>query len=140
MPDHSEVFVAGDQACVASPNEKPLPGIAPVALQEGRFIATAILNDLRGAPRGTFHYTDKGQMATIGRKLAVAEIGRFRFAGFLAWLVWLTVHIYYLVGFKNRLFVVLQWAWSYLTFRRGARLIVGKSWRSYDEVGKRGEE
>jgi NADH dehydrogenase len=128
---HPEVFVAGDAARVEAENAKPLPGVAPVALQEGRFIGRAILREIAGKPRGEFRYYDKGQMATIGRSRAIVEIGRLRFAGFFAWLVWLVVHIYYLVGFKNRLFVVIQWAWSYLTFRRGARLIVGKEWRFF---------
>ena len=131
---HSNLFVAGDQAHVDSP-DGPLPGIAPVALQAGRSIANNILRELEGAPRQSFGYFDKGKLATIGRKKAVVEIGKFKAGGFFAWLVWLVVHIYYLVGFKNRLLVVLQWAWSYLTFRRGARLIVGKGWRSYPETG-----
>ncbi len=128
---HPEVFVAGDAARVGDANDKPLPGVAPVALQQGRFIGKAILRDIGGKPRAEFRYFDKGQMATIGRSRAIVEIGRLRFAGFFAWMVWLVVHIYYLVGFKNRIFVVAQWAWSYLTFRRGARLIVGKEWRFF---------
>jgi NADH dehydrogenase len=129
VPGHPEVFVAGDGAHVEDAGGKPLPGVAPVALQQGRFVGRAIQRELAGKPRGEFRYVDKGQMATIGRSRAIVEIGRLHFAGFFAWLVWLVVHIYYLVGFKNRLFVVIQWAWSYLTFRRGARLIVGTAWR-----------
>jgi len=132
LADHPEVFVAGDLAHVDDENGELLPGVAPVALQQGRFVGEAILRDIAGKPRGGFRYFDKGQMATIGRSRAIVEVGRLHFAGFLAWLVWLVVHIYYLVGFKNRVFVVIQWAWSYLTFRRGARLIVGKEWRFYD--------
>jgi NADH dehydrogenase len=128
---HAEVFVGGDAAHFGGADGKPLPGVAPVAMQQGRFIARTILADLAGKPRAEFRYLDKGQMATIGRSRAIVEVGRLHFAGFFAWLVWLVVHIYYLTTFKNRIFVVAQWAWSYLTFRRGARLIVGKEWRFY---------
>lgn len=127
---HAEVFVAGDMAHCKDRNGSPLPGIAPVALQQGRYIANTIMADLAGKPRRPFHYLDKGQMATIGRSRAVLEIGKFRMAGWFAWCAWLIVHIYYLTGFRNRILVVMQWAWSYMTFRRGARLIVNKEWRS----------
>jgi NADH dehydrogenase len=126
---HANVFVAGDLACFTHQTGKPLPGTAPVAMQQGRYLAKAIRRELAGKPRQPFHFVDKGQMATIGRSRAIVEIGRLRLAGFAAWVVWLVVHIYYLTGFKNRLLVVLQWAWSYLSFRRGARLIVNKEWR-----------
>lgn len=126
---YKNVFVAGDQATFSHDTGRPLPGVAPVAMQQGRFVAKTIICDLDERPRTTFKYADKGQMATIGRSRAIAEVGRFKFRGFFAWLVWLTVHIFYLTGFKNRLLVVISWAWSYLTFHRGARLIVGKSWR-----------
>lgn len=119
------VFVAGDLARFTHQTGTPLPGTAPVAMQQGRYIARAILGDLRGQARQPFRYLDKGQMATIGRSRAIVEIGSLRIAGFSAWLMWLAVHIYYLTGFRNRLLVVLQWAWSYLTFGRGARLIIG---------------
>ena len=132
VPGHPEVFVIGDQARVLGPDGAPLPGVAPVAMQQGRFVARTIAGDLAGRPRKPFIYADKGQMATIGRSRAVVEIGRLRFTGMLAWLLWIVVHIYYLTGFENRLLVVIQWAWSYLSFRRGARLIVGKRWRFYD--------
>jgi len=130
LPAHPEVFVAGDQAHVEGP-DGPLPGLAPVALQQGRHLARTLRRDLDGKPREPFRYRNKGQMATIGRSRAVLEMGPLRLAGLPAWLAWLVVHVYYLVGFKNRLFVVLQWAWAYWRFRRGARLIVGKSWRFY---------
>lgn len=130
VPGYPEAFVIGDQAC-AQENGRMLPGLAPVAMQEGRAVADSILRDLSGRPRQPFHLTDKGQMATIGRSRAVAETGGFEFSGLLAWLTWLTVHIYYLVGFKNRLLVLIQWFWSYVTFRRGAQLIVNKEWRSF---------
>jgi len=127
---HSNVFVAGDQSCFTHQTGAPLPGTAPVAIQQGRYIARTILDDVAGRPRKPFHFVDKGQMATIGRSKAVLEIGRLKLSGFLAWMTWLVVHIYYLTGFKNRLLVVLQWAWSYFSFHRGARLIVNKEWRS----------
>lgn len=124
------VFVAGDQARFSHQTGKPLPGTAPVAMQQGRFIGRTILADLKGRPREPFRFIDKGQMATIGRSRAILEIGSVKMAGWPAWVAWLAVHIYYLTGFKNRLLVVLQWAWSYITFSRGARLIVAKEWRS----------
>jgi NADH dehydrogenase len=103
--------------------------MAPVALQAGRHLARTILRELRGEAREPFRYADRGQAATIGRSRAIVEIGSVRFGGFAAWLGWLLLHIYHLVGFRNRLFVVLQWAWSYLSFKRGARLIVDREWR-----------
>lgn len=125
----SNIFIAGDQACFTHQTGKPLPGTAPVAMQQGHYLARTIRRELAGKPREPFHFVDKGQMATIGRSRAVVEIGKWKMAGFTAWMMWLAVHIYYLTGFKNRLLVVLQWAWSYLTFHRGARLIVNKEWR-----------
>jgi NADH dehydrogenase len=138
---HPEVFVAGDQANVKGEDGRPLPGVAPVAMQQGAYLADRIraLVDSGEAPapggHAPFVYVDKGQMATIGRGRAVLESGRIRLTGLTAWIAWLIVHIYYLVGFKNRLFVVLQWAWAYLTFRRGARLIVDREWRDHEESG-----
>ena len=129
VPSHSEIFVAGDQARHTHQTGKPLPGTAPVAMQQGRYIAQTILGELKGEAREPFRFVDKGQMATIGRSKAILEMGSLRMAGFPAWLAWLAVHIYYLTGFEHRILVVLQWAWSYLTFGRGARLIVGKDWR-----------
>jgi NADH dehydrogenase len=126
---HPTIFVAGDQARFSHQTGKALPGTAPVAMQQGRYVARTILRDLKGLPREPFLFVDKGQMATIGRSKAIVEIGSLKMAGFPAWAAWLIVHIYYLTGFQNRLLVVLQWAWSYLTFSRGARLIVGKDWR-----------
>jgi NADH dehydrogenase len=117
-------FVAGDLAVFTHQTGAPLPGTAPVAMQQGRYVGRTILADLKGTARKPFHFVDKGQMATIGRSRAITQIGGLKIGGFLAWLVWLAVHIYYLAGFRNRLFVVIQWAWSYLTFGRGARLIV----------------
>lgn len=124
LPGRPEVFVAGDLASARGEDGEPLPGIAPVAMQQGRYVAELILGELSGEPREPFRYVDKGQMATIGRGRAIVEVGGQAFSGTLAWLVWLVVHVYFLVGFKNRLFVLLSWAWSYLTYGRGARLIV----------------
>ncbi len=128
VPGQQHVFVAGDQAHLEQ-DGKPLPGMAPVAVQQGRFIARAIRRELKGQPRGTFRFVDKGTMATIGRNRAIMQLGRWKMGGWFAWIAWLTVHIYYLTGFRNRLLVVLQWGWSYVTYRRGARLIVEKTWQ-----------
>ncbi len=125
-----EVFVLGDQAHFAS-EQGPLPGLAPVAMQQGQHAANNILRDLRGDVRKSFDYFDKGQMATIGRKKAVAQFRKLRFSGSIAWLAWLLIHVYYLIGFKNRLFVLMDWFWSYATYQKGARLIVNKDWHSY---------
>jgi len=99
-------------------------------MQQGAHAAKNILNDICGFPRTDFSYKDKGMLATIGRKRAIAQTKRLHFNGFWAWLTWLFVHIFYLIGFKNRVFVFAQWAWSYITLRRGARLIIDKEWRS----------
>jgi NADH dehydrogenase len=135
LKHHSEIFVAGDQAHFAHQTGKPLQGIAPVALQQGRFIAKNILRELSGKPREKFNYIDKGQLATIGRNNAVLEIGRLKLGGFWAWIIWLFVHIYYLIGFKNKFVVLVQWATSYLTYQKGARLIVNHDWRFYKNDG-----
>lgn len=124
VPGHPEVFVVGDLAA-AKCGERAVPGVAPAAIQGGRHVAAAIKAALRGRPRPTFRYRDKGSLATIGRARAVAEIGRFRFRGFVAWFAWMAIHIAFLIGFRSRLFVMLSWMGSYLTFRRGARLITG---------------
>jgi len=130
VPEHPEVFVLGDLARVHGPNG-PLPGVAPVAMQQGRYLARMLRREQQPQTkaREPFHYLDKGQMATIGRRRAIVEVGRMRVTGFLAWIIWLFVHLYYLSGFRNRLLVLIQWAWSYMTFARGARLIVEKEWR-----------
>jgi NADH dehydrogenase len=134
LPKHPEVFVLGDQAHVAGPNGAPLPGLAPVAMQQGRFVARTIRREMAGRARRPFVYRDRGQLATIGRSRAICEVGGLRFGGFAAWVFWLCVHVYFLVGFKNRLFVVLSWAWSYLTYGRGARLIYSAEWRGRGEL------
>jgi NADH dehydrogenase len=127
----SNVFTIGDQAHVKGEDGNPLPGLAPVALQQGRAVAANIVRELRGDPRQRFVYFDKGQMATIGKKRAVVEAGRLQFGGLIAWLAWLFIHILYLIGFRNRLAVLSSWAWSYLFSKRSVRLIVGKEWRSF---------
>ncbi len=133
LKNYPNVFVAGDQAHSSHQTGNPLPGLAPVAMQQGRFLAKNIERELNSLPRQDFRYINKGQMATIGKSRAVVEAGKLKFGGFIAWLSWIFIHIYYLTGFKNRLFVTMNWAWSYVSFRRGARLIVSKEWRSYRE-------
>ena len=106
----------------------PLPGVAPVAIQQGRAAADNVLRRVGGQPTRPFRYRDKGSMATIGRAAAVAVVGRFKLSGLVAWLAWLLVHIMFLIGFRNRLLVLFEWAWAYVTWHRGARLITGP-WR-----------
>jgi NADH dehydrogenase len=123
IPGHPEVFVLGDAAAFNHEAGGTLPGICPVAIQMGHYAARAIEGDLAGRPRRAFTYWDKGQLAVIGRGQAVADIWKLHFGGFLAWLIWIFVHIFFLIGFRNRILVLLQWAWSYVTYSRGARLI-----------------
>ncbi|HTE87604.1 MAG TPA: NAD(P)/FAD-dependent oxidoreductase [Terriglobales bacterium] len=122
---HPEVFVIGDLATLKDEHGKLLPGVAPVAMQEGTATAKNIQRDLERKPRQNFHYVDKGSLATIGRAAAVADFGKLHVSGFIAWLGWLFIHIFFLIGFRNRLIVLIQWAWSYFTYERGARLITG---------------
>jgi NADH dehydrogenase len=126
VPGHGEVFAIGDMALFTHQGGKPLPGVSPVAMQQGRFVARQIERDLEGKPRETFHYVDKGSMATIGRSRAIAEIGKIKLTGFLAWFAWLAVHIFFLIGFKNRFAVLFNWAYSYFAYQRGARIITGR--------------
>jgi NADH:ubiquinone reductase (H+-translocating) len=129
LPGHAEVFVIGDLAALKDEQGKMLPGVAPVAIQEGRFVAKVIGEEIKSRTRpGAFHYWDKGSLATIGRAAAVAQFGRIHISGFMAWLSWLFVHILFLIGFRNRLLVFIQWAWSYVTYERGARLITGSTY------------
>ena len=137
LPGHPEVFVLGDAACFDHQEGGPLPGLSPVAIQMGRYAANAISRDLAGHARRPFRYRDKGQLAVIGRGRAVADIGRFHFSGFFAWLTWIFVHIFFLVGFRNRIIVLMEWAWSYFTFQHGARLITGQGdHRGFKPTGK----
>ncbi len=123
---HPEIFVIGDLASFTHQSGAPLPGVAPVAMQQGRHVAGTIARRLRGASTGPFRYFDRGSMAVIGRGAAVAAIRGVEFDGYLAWLAWLFVHIMYLVEFQNRVLVLVQWAWNYLTWDRGARLITAE--------------
>jgi NADH dehydrogenase len=141
LPGHPEVFVIGDLAALNDASGKLLPGVAPVAILEGRFVAKLIRREIhreselaptsaapsKPVPRPPFHYFDKGSLATIGRAAAVAEFGRIHISGFMAWLAWLFIHILFLIGFQNRMLVFMQWAWSYFTYERGARLITGST-------------
>jgi len=131
IPGHPEAFAIGDNALLVPEGEaQPLPGLASVAIQQGRHTAHGILRRLRREPREPFRYVDKGIMATIGRSRAVVQMRRLKLSGVLAWLIWLFVHIVLLIGFRNRIVVLLNWFWAYVTFRSGARLITG--WRSWD--------
>ncbi|HEX5099744.1 MAG TPA: NAD(P)/FAD-dependent oxidoreductase [Polyangiaceae bacterium] len=127
IPGHPDVFCIGDAAAfLPAGEEHPLPGVSPVAMQQGRFVARTIARAVDGeTERGTFRYFDKGIMATIGRSRAVARIGRLRLSGFLAWVAWLLLHIVYLIDFRSRVLVLVDWAWSYFTYQRGSRLITG---------------
>jgi NADH:ubiquinone reductase (H+-translocating) len=137
---HGYLFVLGDLAHFAGKDGNPLPGLAPVALQQGKTAARNIMRDLSGEPRKGYRYIDKGMLATIGKNKAVGQFRKLHFTGLTAWLAWLLVHIYYLTGFANRVFVVAHWAWSYVTFKRGARLILGKDWRMFQARAGEGDE
>ncbi|MEM6472203.1 MAG: NAD(P)/FAD-dependent oxidoreductase [Planctomycetota bacterium] len=133
LPNHQEVFVIGDMAAVNDENGRPLPGVAPVAVQQGKHVARLIESELEtteSKAREAFRYLDKGQMATIGRRRAVLQMGKLKLTGTTAWMGWLFVHILFLNGMRNRVFVFLSWVWSYLLYSRGARLIVPSRWRS----------
>jgi NADH dehydrogenase len=125
IPGHAEVFVIGDLATYVHQDGKPLPGLAAVAIQQGRYVGDAIKQRLRGNTPTAFRYVNKGNLAIIGRNAGVADIGRWHFAGIPAWFLWLFVHILYLIGFDNKLLVLFQWAWNYVTRNRGAQLITG---------------
>jgi NADH:ubiquinone reductase (H+-translocating) len=124
VPGFDNVYVIGDAASLIQ-DDKPVPGVAPAAMQEGRHVAKNILRSLRGEPRLPFRYHDKGSLATIGRWSAVAQLGKFKISGPIAWLAWLFIHVMFLIEFRNRLIVLTQWAWSFFSYDRGARLITG---------------
>lgn len=126
IPGHPEIYVIGDLAHLEQ-DGAPVPGVAPAAAQMGKHAAKNILRSLEGKPRLPFKYVDKGSMATIGRGAAVAQVGRLKISGFIAWLMWMFVHVFFLVGFRNRVLVTLQWAWSYFSYDRGSRLITGRA-------------
>jgi NADH dehydrogenase len=138
LPGHPEVFVIGDLAAAKDEQGKMLPGVAPVAIQQGKYVAKVIHEEVEVSAgrnsrtnlpsRPAFHYWDKGSLATIGRAAAVAQFGKIHISGFIAWLSWLFVHILFLIGFRNRLLVFIQWAWSYVTYERSARLITGSTY------------
>lgn len=127
VPGHPEVFVVGDLAAVTMKNGKPVPGVAPAAIQMGNFAARQIRRALAQKSRETFQYWDKGTLATIGRSKAVADLGKLHFSGYLAWLAWLFIHLLFLIGFRNRFMVMSEWAWDYITYNHSARLITGST-------------
>ncbi|HTO73279.1 MAG TPA: NAD(P)/FAD-dependent oxidoreductase [Gemmatimonadales bacterium] len=127
VPGHPNLFVLGDAAAFRDQQGETLPGVCPVAIQMGQYAGRTIRRDLAGQPRTPFRYWDKGQLAVIGRGRAVADIGKLHFDGFLAWLAWIFVHIFFLIGFRNRVLVLFEWAWSYVTYQRGARILTGEA-------------
>jgi NADH dehydrogenase len=124
VPGHPDIFIAGDLAAVRGDDGKPVPGVAPAAKQMGRHVARAIRATLAGKPAPAFRYRDYGNLATIGRRAGVVDLGRLRLSGVLAWWFWLAAHIFFLIGFRNRLVVLIDWAWAYWSYRRNARIIV----------------
>jgi len=125
VPGHKDVFIIGDLAAVVQRDGSFVPGVAPAAIQEGQHTALNIERAVEGQPLRAFRYNDKGSLATIGRAAGVADFGRIKLSGFIAWSAWLAIHIFFLIGFRNRVLVMLQWAWAYVTYQRGARLITG---------------
>jgi len=137
VPGHPEVFVVGDLASVKRHDGRPVPGVAPAAIQMGRFAARQIKRSLEGKPREHFEYWDKGSLATIGRSHAIADFpGKIHISGYLAWLSWLFVHLFFLIGFRNRFFVMIEWAWAYVTYNHSARLITSTDMREQAERPK----
>jgi NADH dehydrogenase len=126
IPGHPEILITGDLAHIMQ-NGKLVPGVAPAAMQQGSYAARSVLARVQGKQPAPFHYKDKGNLATIGRNHAVAELGKLHFSGYLAWLLWLFIHLLYIVGFENRLLIAIQWGFEYFTWNRGARLITGPS-------------
>jgi NADH dehydrogenase len=164
IPNHRDVFVIGDLAAAKDEHGKPVPGVAPAAMQQGTYVARVIAREVEAGdarrarsgeappgrdgnfvPRAPFRYWDKGSLATIGRAAAVAQFGKIHISGYIAWLSWLFIHILFLIGFRNRLLVLIQWAWSYVTYERGARLITGSTYlpgwdESHPELAKAQDE
>jgi NADH dehydrogenase len=135
VPGQPNIFVIGDAAAATGPDREPLPGVAPVAKQQGWYVANLLMaRAAEGKTLPAFRYRDLGSMATIGRKRAVAQLGAFKVSGFPAWLLWSLAHIYFLIGFRNRLAVSMNWGWNYLTFQRGTRLITGISGSRIEDV------
>jgi NADH dehydrogenase len=127
LPGHPEIFAIGDIASFQHGCDEPLPGVAPVAMQQGRYVADVVKRRLAGRPWEPFRYRDKGSLATLGRKAAVADFGRVRFSGSFAWLLWSVVHIFFLIEYENRVLVSIRWIWNYVTRNRGTRLITGEA-------------
>jgi|SoiMethySBSTD1v2_1073268.scaffolds.fasta_scaffold134426_2 NADH dehydrogenase len=134
VPGHPDIFVIGDTAAINDANGNPLPGVAPVAKQQGNYIAALLIARRNGKTVAPFRYRDLGSLATIGRKRAVIQMGRFKMKGFFAWLLWCVAHIYYLIGFRNRFVVAISWLWNYITFQRATRLITGMSGASMEAL------
>ena len=125
IPGHKNIFVIGDMASLKQENGEPVPGVSPAAMQMGTATAKNILADLKGSERKNLQYVDKGTMATIGRSKAIAHLAGLKFKGFIAWMMWLGLHVFFLIGFRNRIAVMFSWFWAYLTRERSARLITG---------------
>jgi NADH:ubiquinone reductase (H+-translocating) len=136
VPGHPDVFVIGDTAAVTAADGTPLPGVAPVAKQQGQYVARALIARSEGRTIEAFRYRDYGLLATVGRSRAVAQFGRLHLSGPIAWVLWSVAHIYFLIGFRNRSIVALNWAWSYLTFQRGSRWITGMQSPEFDDVSQ----
>ena len=134
VPGHPNIFVIGDTALATGVDGEPLPGVAPVAKQQGKYVADVLRARMKARPTESFRYRNNGSMATIGRKSAVAELGGIKLSGFSAWLLWCLVHVYFLIGFRNRFSVALNWSWNYITFQRGSRLITGISGSRIEDV------
>ncbi len=134
LPGHKNIFVIGDMASLTQENGQPVPGVSPAAMQMGTATAKNILGDLKGEDRKLFRYIDKGTMATIGRTKAIAQLAGLKFKGFIAWMMWLILHVFFLIGFRNRIVVMLEWFWAYLTRERSARLITGDADELRDAV------
>jgi NADH dehydrogenase len=134
VPGHPNIFVIGDTAAASGADGKPLPGVAPVAKQQGQYVAALLIARERGRSMPPFRYRDFGTLATIGRKRAIAQMGRLKLNGFIAWLIWSVAHIYFLIGFRNRFMVATNWLWNYVTFQRGTRLITGLTGARVDDM------
>jgi NADH dehydrogenase len=134
VPGHPDIFVIGDTAAVTDRDGKPLPGVAPVAKQQGQYVADLLIARERGQSMPPFRYRDLGSLATIGRKRAIVQVGRMKLKGFIAWVIWSVAHIYFLIGFRNRFMVAINWLWNYITFQRGTRLITGMSGSRMDDM------
>lgn len=140
VPEHPDIFVIGDTADATGEDGKPLPGVTPVAKQQGQYVAQLLITRQNDKTAQPFRYRDFGSLATIGRKRAVAQLGRLKIKGFFAWLLWSGAHIYFLIGFRNRLVVATNWAWNYVTFQRGTRLITGLTGSRMEDMPMPDEE